>query len=279
MLLAAGASARDFLEALSADGVAMEAKPFQVGVRIEHPQAAVDRAVYKRDRGELPAAEYVMSSPSSGSARGVATFCMCPGGIVVPAVSEPGHLSTNGMSNSRRDGRFANSALVVTVTPEDLAGGALEGFAFQRRLERAAFDAAGDYRAPAQRARDFLKRRVGDSLPASSYPLGLVPADLRAFLPPFLVEALDHALRTFDRKMPGFIGQGLLIGVEARVSSPVRIVRDNDTRESVSHPGLYPCGEGAGYAGGIMTSAVDGIKSAEALMARHAPAPAARPVT
>jgi uncharacterized FAD-dependent dehydrogenase len=193
--------------------------------------------------------------------------------MVVPAVSEPGHLSTNGMSNARRDGRFANCALVVTVAPEDLPSpDALAGFEFQRSLERAAFGIAGDYRAPAQRAADFLKRRLSEALPESSYPLGLVPADLRALLPAFLVEALDRALRTFDRKTAGFVREGVLIAVEARVSSPVRILRDDDTRQSVSHAGLYPCGEGAGYAGGIMTSAVDGMKSAEALMARWAPA-------
>jgi hypothetical protein len=282
VMLAAGASARDLASALVAQGVALAVKPFQVGVRIEHPQVVVDRAVYGRDRGDLPAAEYIMSSPPVGPARGVATFCMCPGGTVVPAVSEPGHLSTNGMSNSRRDGRFANSALVVTVTPDDLpSADALAGLEFQRSLERAAFEIAGGYRAPAQRAADFLKRRLSEALPESSYPLGLVSADLRALLPAFVVEALDRALRTFDRKMPGFIREGVLIGVEARASSPVRILRDDRTRESVSHAGLYPCGEGAGYAGGIMTSAVDGLKSAEALMARWASVPeqAARPVT
>ncbi len=273
VVLAAGTSARGFVEDLAAQGVAVEAKPFQVGVRIEHPQSVIDRAVYGRERGHLPPADYIISAPGRGGARGMASFCMCPGGMIVPAVSEPGCLSTNGMSNSRRDGRFANAALVATVTADDLEDGdRLAGLRFQRDLERAAFAVGADLRAPAQRARDFVERRKSAALGESSYPLRLVGADLRGILPRFLTEALESALPQFDRRMRGFIDEGLLVAVEARVSSAVRFTRHPETRESITHARLYPCGEGSGYAGGIMTSAVDGMKSAEALMARFAPA-------
>jgi uncharacterized protein len=272
VILAAGAAARDLVQTLHRQGVTMEPKPFQVGVRIEHPQHIIDRAVYRREREDLPAAEYIMSCPAAHGRRGVATFCMCPGGIIVPAVSEPGHLSTNGMSNSDRSGQFANAALVVTVTQEDLAGeGPLSGLTFQSGLERAAYEVSGDYRAPAQTAAHFLADKAGGKLPKSSYPLGLVSANLRQLLPRFLVEALDACLPYFDRKMTNFIAKGLLVAVEARVSSPLRITRDVNSRESVSTSCLYPVGEGSGYAGGIMTSAVDGIKTAEAVIRRYAP--------
>jgi len=272
VVLAAGAAARDLMQTLHSQGVTMEAKPFQIGVRIEHPQTVVDRAVYRREREDLPPAEYIMSCPASRGRRGVATFCMCPGGIIVPAMAEEGHLSTNGMSNSARNGQFANAALVVTVTPEDLGGeGPLSGLKFQDDLERAAFEVAHDYRAPAQTAASFLADKAGGRLPKSSYPLGLVSANLRQLLPGFLVEALDACLPHFDRKLTNFLARGLLIAVEARVSSPVRITRDVNSRESASTACLYPVGEGSGYAGGIMTSAVDGIKTAEGIIRRYAP--------
>jgi hypothetical protein len=272
VILAPGASARDLYRALAAQGVRLDLKPFQVGVRIEHPQDVIDRAVYGRARGELPAAEYIVSSGAAHGRKGVASFCMCPGGIVVPAVSEPGHLSTNGMSASGRDGVFANAALVVTVAREDLgADSAFAGVEFQRDLERAAFAVAGDYSAPAQKAADFLEGRSGGWLPASSDPLGLVSADLRKILPGFLVSALEGCLPYFAGRMRHFVSQGVLIAPESRASSPVRITRDADTRESVSTHGLYPVGEGSGYAGGIMTSAIDGLKSAHAIIRKYAP--------
>ena len=286
VILAVGNSARDIIGSIAEQGVAVEAKPFQVGVRIEHRQRFIDERVYRKEREALPAAEYIMSCPSAGAARGMATFCMCPGGMIVPAISEEGHLSTNGMSRSARSGQFGNAALVVTINPDELPGGSLPGqllpggfppgqflpgFEFQRELERAAFAVAGDYRAPAQRAEDFLKGRASRTLPECSYPQGVTTADLRGILPEALVRALERALPYFDRKMSGFVQNGLLVGVESRVSSPVRIVRDRETLESVSTPRLYPAGEGSGYAGGIMTSAADGMRAAEAVIARYAP--------
>jgi uncharacterized protein len=272
IILAPGASARDLYRTLDSQGVRLDLKPFQIGVRIEHPQDTIDRAVYGRSRGELPAAEYIASCGATKGRKGVASFCMCPGGIVVPAVSEEGHLSTNGMSASGRDSAFANAALVVTVTHEDLgAQSALAGIEFQRELERAAFEVAGDYRAPAQKAADFLEGRSSGRLPESSYPLGLVSADLRKILPEFLVAALEGCLPYFAGRMKGFAARGVLIAPESRASSPVRITRDVGTRESVSTHGLYPVGEGSGYAGGIMTSAIDGIKSAHAVIRKYAP--------
>ncbi len=267
VILAAGNWAGGLLERLAGQGVAVEAKAFQVGVRIEHPQELIDWSVYGQSRGSLPAAEYIMSCPAKGYSRGVATFCMCPGGIIVPAVSELDRLSTNGMSRSGRDGKFANSALVVTIEPGELGeGDVFAGMEFQRKLEKACFDVAGDLSAPAQKAADFLAGRMSRDLPECSYPLDIVEADLRDILPAQLTEALGVALPHFGAKMPGFVENGLLVGVETRVSSPVRIVRDSQTRQSVSTERLFPCGEGSGYAGGIMSSAVDGIRSGEALV-------------
>ena len=278
VILAPGNSARTLFESLLAQGVAVEAKPFQIGVRIEHPQDVIDRAVYGHPRGELPAAEYVFSCPPSPAGRagiicrGVASFCMCPGGVIVPAVAETGLLSTNGMSRSARDGRFGNAALVVTVEPSELPGGSpLRGVDFQRSLERAAFAVAGDLRAPAQSASAFLAGKLAPPPGDSSYPLGVVGADLRAILPEFLVKALEKALPHFDRKLPGFTKHGTLIAVEARVSCPVRFSRHRDSLESLSTPRLYPAGEGSGYAGGIMSSAIDGMRAAQALVSRYAP--------
>jgi len=269
VVLAAGNWSSATLAVLAAQGVAMEAKPFQVGVRIEHPQALIDRGVYGKARGELPAAEYMMSCPASGGVRGAATFCMCPGGIIVPAISEPDHLSTNGMSRAARDGAFANSALVVTIDPDELPdAGALGGLEFQRSLERAAFAVGGDLSAPAQRSGDFLEGRISGQLPECSYPLDIVPADLGEILPRQLTDAVRRALPRFDGKIPGFVDEGLLVGIETRVSSALRIVRDRQSLESVSTPRLYPAGEGGGYAGGIMSSAVDGVRAAEAIVRR-----------
>jgi uncharacterized FAD-dependent dehydrogenase len=271
VIVAPGNWADDLIEALHAQGVAMEAKPFQIGVRIEHPQATIDRAVYRLERGELPPAEYITSVRGRGAARGVASFCMCPGGMIVPAVTSEGRLSTNGASNAARSGRFANAALVVTVDSADVGGeGPLAGLAFQRSLEEAAFAVGGDFRAPAQGAADFLSGRVSERVGDCSYPFGVVAADLGTLLPSFLVASLKTALPAFDRKLAGFVKEGLLVAVEARATSAVRIVRDGESRESVSTPGLYPAGEGSGYAGGITSSAVDGMRTAEAVIRRFA---------
>jgi len=271
VILAAGNWADELIARLHEEGTAIEGKPFQMGVRIEHPQRIIDRAVYRGARGDLPPAEYVFSA-RPGGARGVATFCMCPGGVIVPAVARERRLAVNGASPAARDGSFANAALVVTVKPEDCPGGGpLAGLAFQQALERAAFEVAGDYRAPAQRATDFTAGRRSARLPECSYPLGIVSHELGKLLPRFLTDALRKALPEFDRRLPGFIEHGLLVAVETRASSAVRILRDHRTHESLSTPRLYPAGEGAGYAGGIMSSAVDGIRTAQLIIRRFAP--------
>ena len=273
VVLAAGNWADELIVRLHEEGVAMAAKPFQMGVRIEHPQSVIDRAVYRGARGVLPPAEYVASVRPKGT-RGVATFCMCPGGAIVPAVAREGRLAVNGASPVARDGAFANAALVVTVKPDECGGeDVLRGLRFQQALERTAFEVSGDARAPAQRAADFIAHRASAELPDCSYPLGIVSASMDKLLPDFVAEALREALPAFNRRLPGFIEYGLLLAVEARASSAVRILRERETHESVSTPRLYPAGEGAGYAGGIMSSAVDGIRTAELIIRRFAPFP------
>ena len=271
VILAPGNWADELFAAMYAQGVALKGKPFQAGVRIEHPQEFIDLATYRRRRGNLPPAEYVLSSPPWGRERGVTSFCMCPGGMIVPALAGEGRLSTNGASGSRRRGRFANAALVTTIAQEDCGEGPLAGLEYQSSLERRAFEVAGDYRAPAQLAADFLEGGASGSLPECSYPLGVVSADLGELLPHLITVALRRALVIFERKMRGFVRNGLLVAVESRASSAVRITRDPGTRQSVSTANLYPAGEGAGYAGGIMSSAVDGMKTAESIIARFAP--------
>jgi len=276
VVLAIGHSARDTFEVLLAEGVALERKPFQLGLRIEHPQCLIDRTQYGEAAGhpQLPAADYRLVAKASAHGRSVHSFCMCPGGVVVPAVSEAGGLVTNGMSYRARDLAWANGALVTTAEPKDFGGdGPLAGVEFQRHWERRAFEMAGsNYDCPAQRASDFVRGRTSRSLPDSSYPFGLVSCPVAGALPDFAAEALARALPVFERKLRGFLSdRALLLGPETRASSPVRIVRSQDTRESVNLPGLYPVGEGAGYAGGIMSSAIDGILTAEQIVRRFAP--------
>ncbi len=273
VVLAVGHSARDTLEMLAQRGIALEAKPFQMGLRIEHPQSLIDKNQYGRYSGcpRLPQADYKLVCKGGGALRSVHTFCMCPGGTVMPSVSEPGRLCINGMSEYARDTGLANSALVVTVTPQDYSrGGALDGIAFQRRWEEAAFrQGGGDYTAPAQRIEDFLIGRKSSGRIECSYPLGTVPSDIRKVLPNFVANSIRGALKHFNGRIRGFTAPpAVLLGVEARASSPVRIPRDAQTRRSPSTPSLYPVGEGAGYAGGIMSAAIDGMKSAETLIAR-----------
>ncbi|RMG08477.1 MAG: FAD-dependent oxidoreductase [Planctomycetota bacterium] len=274
VLLGIGHSARDTYERLHAQGVLLEPKPFQLGLRIEHPQELIDRAQLGPLAGQLPAAEYVLNHRR----RGVYSFCMCPGGTIMASVSEPGFLCTNGMSRRRRDSGWANSGLMVTCDPATFDGGRghpLAGVELQRRLEARAFAlGGGDYRLPAQRADDFLRARRSD--PAglrSSYPRGLRSADVREVLPPGAAEAIAAALRAFDRRIPGYAGgAGLLVGPESRGSAPVRVPRHERTRVALRTPGLYPMGEGAGYAGGIVSAAIDGLRSAAALVRARAPA-------
>lgn len=267
VFLAIGHSSRDTYQMLNEAGVTMEQKPFAAGVRIEHKQSFIDGARYGDFRRELPPADYKLVY--NGKDRSCYSFCMCPGGVVVNASSEPGRLALNGMSNHKRDGENADSALVVTVRPKDFEGTSpLAGVEFQRKYEESAFKlGGGDYSAPAELARDFARGKFGGELGnvAPSYTGETVPADLRRCLPGFISKTLSEGLRYFETKIPGFTeGDGVLLGIESRTSAPLRIVRGSDF-QSTSLRGLYPLGEGAGYAGGIMSAALDGIKAALSL--------------
>jgi uncharacterized FAD-dependent dehydrogenase len=273
VVLAIGHSARDTFSMLHARGVHMEAKPFSLGVRIEHPQSVIDRARFGSNAGhpDLGAADYRLSHTCSNG-RTVYSFCMCPGGTVVAAASEPGRLVTNGMSQYSRNERNANAGLVVDITPEaDFPGHPLAGVDLQRQWEARAFAAGGaSYAAPAQTVGDFLAGRPSDELGRviPSYRPGIRPADMAACLPDYAIVALREALPVFGRRIPGFDDpDAVLTGVETRTSSPVRITRGEDF-QSLNTPGLYPGGEGAGYAGGILSAAIDGIKLAEAVARR-----------
>jgi uncharacterized FAD-dependent dehydrogenase len=272
VVLAVGHSARDSFRMLHGRGVHIEPKPFSIGVRIEHPQSLIDRARFGKFAGHplLGAADYKLVH-HCGNGRSAYSFCMCPGGTVVAATSEAGRVVTNGMSQYSRNERNANSAIVVGVTPADYPGietDPLAGIEFQRHWESRAFEAGGgDYKAPAQRVDDFLAGRASTGLGtvAPSYTPGVHPADLRDCLPDYVVTALRESLRAFGRQIHGFdMDDALLTGVETRTSSPIRVTRGNDF-QSVNTRGLYPAGEGAGYAGGILSAAVDGIKVAEAV--------------
>ncbi len=270
VILAVGHSARDTFRMLCEAGAAMSRKPFAIGARIEHRQAQINRAQYGPAAGHpaLGAADYKLAVHLPGG-RSVYTFCMCPGGQVVAAASEAGGVVVNGMSLYARDGENANSALLVNVLPEDFGGeGPLAGVEFQRRWERAAFEAGGgDWRAPAQRVGDFLQNRpsTGPGSVQPSYRPGVKWGSLDGCLPGFVTDSLREALPLLDRKLKGFADpDAVLTGVETRSSSPVRIERDAACRSNLA--GLYPCGEGAGYAGGIMSAAVDGIRCAQALI-------------
>src|SRR5262249_52997097 len=246
-------------------------KPFQLGVRIEQPQEQVNRARYGRfaDHPALGAADYNLVAHVGP--RDLFTFCMCAGGYVMPSVSEPGHFCTNGMSESRHDSPFANSGLVVTIRPEDTGSRhPLSGVHFQRRAEHRAFLAGGRrYEAPIQWGSDFLRGRASRGSLPTSYPRGSSPVDLGEILPRVVVESAQRGLPVMDRRFRGhFLKNATLTGPEARGSSPVRIPRDELTRESPQVAGLYPCGEGAGYAGGIISAALDGCRTAAALVAR-----------
>ncbi|MDB5352941.1 MAG: FAD-dependent dehydrogenase [Planctomycetota bacterium] len=272
-VLAVGHSARDTYTMLLRRGVPLEAKAFQLGVRIEQPQEQVDVARYGRNSGHeaLGAADYNLVANVRG--RDLFTFCMCAGGYVMPSVSEPGYFCTNGMSESRHDSPFANSGLVMTITPEDTGSRhPLAGVHYQQRSERLAYLAGGRaYAAPIQWAGDFLADRPSRGTLPSSYPRGVVPIDMGLILPPIVMETLERGLPILDRRFGGlFLRNATLTGPESRGSSPVRIPRDDRTRESPSVSGLFPCGEGAGYAGGIISAAVDGLRTARAIVGRYA---------
>lgn len=275
VLLATGHSARDVYRMLLVEGLTLEQKPFAVGVRIEHPQSFVDARQYHLQPGmvrpvELPAARYSVTTTIQD--RGVHSFCMCPGGFIVPAATENDEVVVNGMSLARRDSPFANSGFVVSVHPEDTASfrrehGVLAGMAYQKALETAASRAGGGMqKAPAQKVTDFLKGKVSSSLLPTSYHPGIVSHPLHHLLPEEIVWRMQDGLRLFDHKWKGFAGMSAqLIGCETRTSSPVRIPRDERTLEHPDLAGLYPCAEGAGYAGGIVSAALDGRRCAEAL--------------
>lgn len=251
----------------------LEAKGIAVGVRLEHPQRDIDKIRYHSPagRGEyLPAAEYVYVTQVDG--RGVYSFCMCPGGVVVPAASAPGQLVVNGMSPSRRNTFWANSGMVVEVRPEDIPNefdhyGILKVMKFQEALEQEAFRQAGNSQvAGAQRMKDFVEGKPSKLIPPSSFPAGLQPSRLDQWLPPFIATRLQRGFKAFDRASRGFLtNNAIVIGVETRTSSPLRIPRDSEMMHHITVRGLYPCGEGAGYAGGIVSSAIDGERCAEAL--------------
>ncbi|HYJ10302.1 MAG TPA: FAD-dependent oxidoreductase [Polyangiaceae bacterium] len=275
VVLATGHSARDVFVLLAETGVTLEAKPFALGVRIEHPQPLINRIQYGRhaDHPKLPNASYRVAETVDG--RGVFSFCMCPGGFVVPAATEPGELVVNGMSLSRRDSPYANSGLVVAIEPADVerAGfvGPLAGIELQRVIERAAFEAGGGaLAAPATRVTDFLARRASSSVPETSYIPGLTAGDVGPVLDAAglaLADRLRGALSAFDRKLRGYRSEeAVLIGVESRTSSPVRVPRDPESLQAPGFAGLYPCGEGAGYAGGIVSAALDGQRVARAIV-------------
>ena len=264
IILAIGHSAHDTYRMLAAENVAMETKGFAMGVRAEHPQALINRLMYHNASTEyIGNASYSLVTQVDG--RGVYSFCMCPGGHIVPAGSENGMCVVNGMSASHRNSPFANSGMVVQINPEDIPGDdPLRGLAYQEALERLAFEHGGHNAiAPAQRMKDFVEGRVSHDLPACSYLPGIVPSRLDQWLPALIGKRLQQGFRDFDKKYPGFLtNDALIVGVESRSSSPVRIIRDAETLQSISHPNLYPCGEGAGYAGGITSSALDGINAA-----------------
>ncbi len=272
LVLACGHSARDTYQMLLDAGVAMERKPFAMGVRIEHAQAAIDRVQYGAAAGHpaLPPADYKLAVHNANG-RGVYTFCMCPGGEVVAAASEAGGVCTNGMSNHARSGCNANAALLVEVRPDDLpqAEGVLAGMRLQRQLERAAYQAGGGtYAAPAQTVASFMNTGDGSLCsPRPTYPRGVREADLHDIFPAFMTDALTEALPNLGRKLKGFDApDALMTAVEARSSSPVRLMRHKRTLQSITHPGVYPAGEGGGHAGGIMSAACDGLRVASAIM-------------
>ncbi len=280
VVLAIGHSARDTLTQLLAQGLPMQAKDFAVGLRAEHPQALIDAIQYGRMAGDsrLGAAEYSLARQIDDAQlgrRGVYTFCMCPGGLIVPSPTEPGMMAINGMSNAKRSSPFANSGIVVQVTQADLdrqgiAPGPLRGIELQRELERHAYQATSrPYAAPAMRLTDFLAGKSSGSLAPTRFRPAVEPADLHAILPAWVAKPLAAGLKGFDQLMRGYVtAEANLLAVESRTSSPVRLPRGEDM-QSVGLRGLYPVGEGAGYAGGIVSAAVDGLKAAEVIIARR----------
>lgn len=280
LILATGHSSRDIFELLHSRNILIESKQFAMGVRVEHPQALIDCIQYhcrtpedlELKRAYLPASSYSLVHQAMG--RGVYSFCMCPGGIIAPCATSPGEVVTNGWSPSKRNNPFANSGIVVSVEPEDYkkfaSHGPLAGLRYQQELEHMAFVAGGSTQtAPAQRLIDFVNNKLSKDLPETSYQPGIRSAPLHELLPPAIGLRLQEGFKAFGQKMKGYLtNEAVIHGVESRTSSPVRIPRDNTTLEHPQVAGLYPCGEGAGYAGGIVSAAIDGERCAEACAAR-----------
>ena len=276
VILATGHSARDVYYYLHRNNIELEAKGFAVGVRLEHPQELIDRIQYHNSEGRgkyLPAAEYSFVTQING--RGVYSFCMCPGGFIVPAASGPNQLVVNGMSPSNRGSRWANSGMVVEIRPEDIPGyevhDVLAGIKFQEEIEYQCF-INGNCRqtAPAQRMTDFINGKISPDLPITSYTPGVISSPLHFWMPTLITERLRQGFRHFGKISHGFLTrEALMIGVETRTSSPVRIPRDSEQLHHIRFDGLYPCGEGAGYAGGIVSAAIDGERCAEALAYKY----------
>ncbi|MTI39243.1 NAD(P)/FAD-dependent oxidoreductase [Fulvivirga lutimaris] len=280
VILATGHSARDIFQLLKRREIEIEAKPFALGVRVEHPQMLIDSIQYScaGDRGEyLPASSYSLVSQTviGDQQRGVFSFCMCPGGFIVPSATNPGEVVVNGMSPSRRDSKFANSGIVVAVETADLKNyqqhEELAAMYFQADIEKQACQLAGGTQvAPAQRLVDFVHGKVSSTLPETSYQPGLLSVDMTQILPDFISERLKYGFKGFGKKMKGYLtNEAQIVGVESRTSSPVRIPRDKETLEHVKLKRLYPCAEGAGYAGGIVSAAMDGERCAEAAVVQY----------
>ena len=262
LVLAVGHSARSIYEMLHARGVALESKAFAMGVRVEHPQALINmrQLGLNVDTKLTGSAEYFLATPTLNKTSSAYSFCMCPGGVLVPCASEPGTLATNGMSYSRRNGPFANGAIAVPIAASNKLFGGLE---FQRKIESDAYAVGGkNYAAPAQSIKAFLAHREDKSLPKTTYPCGLVQSNLWDWLDKTICKSLAEGFQNFDKKIPGFIEEGLIVAPETRTSSPLRMSRNNETLESVNTKGLFVLGEGAGYSGGIVTSAADGVRLA-----------------
>lgn len=281
VVLATGHSARDIFELLHSKNILIEAKTFAMGVRVEHPQALIDSLQYHCtipevaiQREYLPAASYSLVHQALG--RGVYSFCMCPGGIIAPCATAPGEVVTNGWSPSKRNNPFANSGIVVTIEAEDYrkyaSHGPLAGLRYQQSLEQMAWVAGGKTQtAPAQRLQDFVSNKLSANLPACSYQPGIQLAPLHELLPPKIGKRLQIGFTEFGKKMRGYLSNdAVIVGVESRTSSPVRIPRDPQTLQHPQISGLYPCGEGAGFAGGIVSAAIDGQKCAHAITRAHA---------
>ncbi len=275
VILATGHSARDIYQLLYEKKIDIQSKGFAIGVRVEHPQELIDSIQYKGYKNNyLPAASYNLTSQSKG--RGVYSFCMCPGGVMVPSATEANQIVVNGMSGSARNTKFANSGIVVELHPEDFTDfhqyNELCGIYYQQYIENLAFVNNGGKNqvAPAQRLDDFVKNKLSTDLPQSSYLPGLISSPLHFWLPNLIKERLQDGFKNFNKKMKGFItSQAIIVGVESRTSSPIRIPRDRETLEHTTIKGLYPCGEGAGYSGGITSSAMDGENVASQIINRY----------